>query len=117
MREVLEKGVSDIKQALAAVVPDSSVSGANYNTIEDTLFVMIDTVGPGRPTVEEVRGIEQAASETLSMPVRLFVYAHPETVVSATGYEPHSNVTREGFMRMLPSMKEVSTKILEASNM
>jgi hypothetical protein len=115
--QVLEKGVSAIEKDLAAAVPNLFVSGVNFNTIDGTLFVIIDAVGPESPSVEEVRAIEQKVSSSTSMPVRLFVYTHPETVVSATGYEPYSSVTRQGFKRMLPSMKEASLKILESSNM
>ena len=116
-RQVLEKGISVIENALVTAFPDLTVSGVNFNTIDGSLFVLFDTVGPERPTVGEIQAIEQEVSEVIAMPVRLYIYAHPETVVSASGYEPYWSVTREGFKRLLPSMKEVSTKILEASNM
>lgn len=96
---------------------DVFVSGLNYNVINDTLYVLIETSGPKILSPEEVHQLEQQAAGIGKMDVKIFIYMKKETVVTAKGHEPLSSISKEGFRRQQSIIINDVQEILEASNM
>lgn len=98
-------------------IPEVAVAGVNYDVIDGELFVLIDTSGPKILLPEEVNSLQVRAAEIAGMPVELFIHMKTETVVTSTGHEPYSVVSRDGFGRQLPSIKEDVRRIILEANM
>jgi len=112
----IEEGIAIIREELAAM-QYLYISGANYNIVDDVLYVLVDTVGPTRPSPQDVARIEKQAAHTAGVPVKLHVHSQPVTVVTAAGYEPYGDVSRAGFLRQSPTAQAALRKILDASGM
>ncbi len=115
-KTVIEKGIAIIREELAAI-QDLFISGENYNMIDDTLYVLVDTVGPAQPSPQDVARIEKKAVNTTGVPIKFHVHSQPATVITAAGHEPYRDVSRAGFLRQLPTAQTAVRKILDASGM
>jgi hypothetical protein len=112
----IEEGIAIIHKKLAAM-QDLFISGTNYNIVDDTLYVLIDIVGPTQPSPQEVARIEKQASKATGVPVKLHIHSQPATVITAAGHAPYWEVSRAGFLRQLPTVQTAIQKILDASGM
>lgn len=112
----IEEGIAIIREELAAM-QYLFISGANYNIVDDVLYVLVDTAGPTRPSPQDVARIEKQAANTTGFPVKLHVHSQPATAITATGHEPYWDVSRAGFLRQMPTVQTAVQKILDASGM
>lgn len=92
------------------------ISGINYNIINDTLHMLIETKGKKLFSQNEVAKFERLANDVGSMPIKLFVIKQEETVTMSDGYKPYPLVSRELFIKQESLSKESIQKIIEASN-
>ena len=98
-------------------ISEVAVSGVNYDVADGILYAMIDTHGPKILSPGEVNKLQEMATDKAGIPVKLYIHMKAETVVTSGGHEPFSSVSRVGFGRQLPSIKEDVRKIIETSNM
>ncbi len=113
-KPAIEEGISIIREELAAM-QHLFISGENYNIVDEVLYVLVDTVGPTRPSAQDIARIEKQAAKTTGVPVKLHVHSQPATVITAAGHKPYRDVSRAGFLRQLPTVQTAVRKILEAS--
>lgn len=109
-------GVAFLENELRSM-PEVTVAGVNYDVVDEVLFVLIDTIGPKILSPEEVNKLQVLAAEITGIPVEIFIHMRTETVVTSSGHEPFSAVSREGFGRQLPSIREDVRKIMLRANM
>ncbi|MGI9537390.1 MAG: DUF389 domain-containing protein [Desulfocapsaceae bacterium] len=108
--------VDFLKKELTAM-SEVAVSGVNYDVVDGSLFVLIDTLGPKILSPEEVNKLQELATRKVGIPVELFIHMKTETVVTSIGHESFSVVSRDGFGRQLPSIKEDVREIMLKANM
>jgi len=92
-----------------------SIAGVNYNTYENTLYVLIDAISPHMISPETVNDIEARAAARTNIPIKLFVNLKIDTVVTSAGYEPYWSVARAGFQRQATTAGGVLQTLIEAS--
>jgi uncharacterized hydrophobic protein (TIGR00271 family) len=114
-QEVVDS-ISFLENEIAAI-SGVTVSGVNYDVVDGVLYIMVDTRGPKILSPGEVNKLQEVATDKAGIPVELFIHMKTETVVTSGGHEPFSSVSRAGFGRQLPSMKEDVRKIIERSNL
>ncbi len=110
-----DKSIALIKSELAAR-QDIFITGVNYDIIGGALHVLIDASGPVLLTQQEISKIEQAVTEQGTTPVKLFVFMHTDVVVSSSGYEPYSSVSKVSSLSQQSFERQAVQKIIEASN-
>jgi uncharacterized hydrophobic protein (TIGR00271 family) len=113
--QVAKKAVDVIRNDLAAG-GDTVISGINYNLIDGTLNILVETSGARVLSTEEVRKIEANAAEKAGLSVELFVYMQAKTVVTSSGYQTYPAVARKVVQKLLPATKDAVREIIEASN-
>jgi len=110
----IEEGIAMIRQELATM-QDLFISGENYNIVDGALYVLMDTVGPTQPSVQEIARIETQAAKATGVPVKLHIHSQPATVITAAGHEPYWETSRAGLKRQLPTAQAAVQRILETS--
>jgi len=104
-----------IKSELAAR-HDIFITGVNYDIIDGALHVLIDASGPVLLTQQEISKIEQAVTDQGTTPVKLFVFMQTDVVVTSSGCQPYSSVSKMHSLSQQSVEKEAVQKIIEASN-
>ena len=110
-----DKAITLIKSELAAR-HDIFITGVNYDIIDGAVHVLIDASGPVLLTQQEISKIEQAVTEQGTTPVKLFVFMQTDVVVTSSGYQPYSSVSKVHYLSQQSVEKEAVRKIIEASN-
>lgn len=110
-----EKTIALIKDELAAR-HDIFITGVNYNMIDGVVHVLIDANGPDLLTQQEISEIERTVTEQETAPVKLFVFMQTDVIVTSSGYQPYSSVSKMHFLSQQSVEKEAVQKIIEASN-
>jgi hypothetical protein len=115
VKPLIEKGITIILEGLTAM-QQLFIQGVNYNLVDETLYVLIDTVGPTQPSPQEIERIEKQAVNITGFPVKLHVHSQPAVVITATGYQSYRDVSRAGFLRQLPAAQSTVQRIIEVSD-
>lgn len=113
--KLIHTAIEVIKDTITAD-HDVFISGLNYNIIDDTLHVLIETQGAKVFSDKEVAKIERQATGSGSLPIKLFVIKRGETVTTSEGYKPYSAVARSVFKQQQTVLKKSAQEIIEASN-
>ena len=116
LTQEVDDSIAFLENEIAAI-SEVTVSGVNYDVVDGVLYAMIDTHGPKILSPGEVNKLQEMATDKAGIPVELFIHMKTETVVTSGGHEPFYSVSRAGFGRQLPSIKEDVRKIIERSNM